>query len=294
MTFYCRLFYSVVLLIITLPLNGQLSKSFDNEKEWQLSYEFFYNFENEQVCANVMDSILLLTREPDKIILQLGIECYLKTNQEEKALQVLTELINLKYISPCDEEEYAEILGVTCEAQDSIQFPALKEELINILIVDQYYRGFGVINFLGAKGYDVHHDSLLEYSMMELDLLNQKRLKKVFSDYGFPDKKMVGDLGLMSVKMVLQHADNDVAFQKQYLPKLKELYENGQIVGQNYAYLLDRILVNEGKPQIYGTQIIPEEIKPQINYQPMEKPEEVNLRRMKLGMMPIERYLSGF
>ena len=130
--------------------------------------------------------------------------------------------------------------------------------------------------------------------MMELDSINRRRLKKIFTEYGFPDKDMVGDLGLMSVKMVLQHADNDVAFQKQYLPKIKELYENGHIIGQNYAYLQDRILVNEGKPQIYGTQVIPEEIKPHINYQPMEKPEEVNSRRMKLGMMSIERYLSQF
>jgi len=53
-------------------------------------------------------------------------------------------------------------------------------------------------------------------------------------------------------------------------------------------------LVNEGNPQIYGTQVIPEEIKPHINYQPMKKPEEVNLRRMKMGMMPFEMYLNSF
>ena len=135
MTFYFRLFFSLVLLIATLPLCGQLSKSFDNNEEWLLSYELFFNVEKEQACANVMDSILILNREPDKIILQLGIECYLKTNQEKKALQVLADLINSKYISPCDHEEYATILDVTCEAQDSIQFPVLQEELINNILI---------------------------------------------------------------------------------------------------------------------------------------------------------------
>ena len=273
---------------------GQLEKSFDNEEEWKLSFELFFNFENTQASVKVMDSILLLTKEPDKRILRIGIECYLKTNQEEKAKQVLTELVSSNYISFCDNEDYAKILDVTCEEQDSIQFPELKEELINMLIVDQYYRGFSTINILANQGYEVHHDSLLNYNMMELDFLNQKRLKRIFAEYGFPNEKMVGNLGLMSVKMVLQHADNDIAFQKQYLPKIKELYGKGLVVGQTYALLQDRILVNEGKPQIYGTQVIPEEIKPHINYQPMEKPEEVNFRRMKLGMMPIERYLSQF
>ena len=279
-------------MIAVFPMYGQLEKSFDNEEEWQLSYELFFNFENAQASAKVMDSILLLTREPDKIILRIGIECYLKTSQEEKAKQVLTELASSNYISFCDNEDYAKIFEVTCEKQDSIQFPELKEELVSILIVDQYYRGFSTINALASQGYEVHHDSLLEYNMMELDSINQRRLKKFFSKYGFPDEKMVGDLGLRSVWMVLQHSDNDVAFQKQYLPKIKELYEKGLLEGQAYTLLQDRILVNEGRPQIYGTQVIPEEIQPHINYQPMEKPKEVNLRRMKLGMMPMERYLN--
>lgn len=294
MTFYLRLFFYVVLLTATLPLYGQLSKSFDNEKEWQLSYELYFNFENAQASAKVMDSILLLTREPDKRILYLGIGCYLKTNQEKKAFQVLTELTNSNYISPCDHKEYVKMFDVTCEAKDSVQFPDLKEELINMLIIDQYYRGVGFINHLGSIGYEVHHDSLLEYSMGELDLQNQKRLKKMFLEYGFPNEKMVGQLGIIAVKMVLQHSDNDVAFQKQYLPEVKKMHEEGVLLGSDYAYLQDRVLINEEKPQIYGTQVIPEDIKPHINYQPMEKPEEVNLRRMKLGMMPIERYLSRF
>jgi len=68
--------------------------------------------------------------------------------------------------------------------------------------------------------------------------------------------------------------------------------DNGEIIPEQYGYLLDRILVNEGKPQVYGTQQVPDEIKPIINYKPMKKPEKVNERRMKLGMMPIEYYLK--
>ena len=83
-------------MIAVLPMYGQLEKSFDNEEEWQLSYEIFFNSENAQASAKVMDSILLLTREPDKIILRIGIECYLNTDQEEKAKKYISDKNDLK------------------------------------------------------------------------------------------------------------------------------------------------------------------------------------------------------
>jgi hypothetical protein len=50
----------------------------------------------------------------------------------------------------------------------------------------------------------------------------------------------------------------------------------------------DRILMFDGKPQIYGTQI-----KNGKLYK-LESPETVNERRKAMGMEPIEQYLKRY
>jgi len=50
----------------------------------------------------------------------------------------------------------------------------------------------------------------------------------------------------------------------------------------------DRMLMDEGKPQIYGSQI-----KNGKLYK-LENPETVNERRKEMGLEPIEDYLKYF
>ena len=55
----------------------------------------------------------------------------------------------------------------------------------------------------------------------------------------------------------------------------------GAIKPSNIAFLEDRILMMDGKPQIYGTQFqaVAEGMKVYL----MENPDEVNLRRSNVG-----------
>jgi hypothetical protein len=65
--------------------------------------------------------------------------------------------------------------------------------------------------------------------------------------------------------------------------------KRGEARGDDLAYLTDRVLVGEGKPQRYGTQtkIIDGEVKPD----PMEDEAHVDQRRAALRMMPMAKYL---
>ena len=60
--------------------------------------------------------------------------------------------------------------------------------------------------------------------------------------------------------------------------------------GQNYAYLIDRINLNEGKQQVYGTQVNMGEngttIKPCIDTLNLDK------RRLAVGLPSIKDYLK--
>ena len=88
---------------------------------------------------------------------------------------------------------------------------------------------------------------------------------------------------------MIQHADHDIDFQKQALELLKEATTKGEAEKKNEAYLTDRILVNSGRPQIFGTQFYTDD---QGNFgpRPIENIEELNKRREEVGLGKFSDY----
>lgn len=61
--------------------------------------------------------------------------------------------------------------------------------------------------------------------------------------------------------------------------------------GQSYAYLYDRIKMNSGEKQLYGTQF--SDVDPEngtVTLAETEDMDNLDHRRMGIGMMPIEMY----
>jgi len=61
----------------------------------------------------------------------------------------------------------------------------------------------------------------------------------------------------------------------------------------NYAYLTDRVAINSGQPEEYGTQVVYEgaglgKVVPKS----LRDPQNVNKRRAAIGMEPLENYLG--
>jgi hypothetical protein len=48
--------------------------------------------------------------------------------------------------------------------------------------------------------------------------------------------------------------DTDLEFQRKCLALMQEAFSVGEVRPRDYAYLTDRVLTHEGKPQMYGTQ----------------------------------------
>jgi hypothetical protein len=84
----------------------------------------------------------------------------------------------------------------------------------------------------------------------------------------------------------LQHTNKK--YRKKYFPQIEEAVKNGDLSKEQYALMKDRILMDEGKPQIYGSQIKGDKL-----YK-LENPETVNERRKEMGMGTIEDYLGNF
>jgi hypothetical protein len=89
-------------------------------------------------------------------------------------------------------------------------------------------------------------------------------------------------------------AVSDPAFQEKVLPLVEAAYRRGDLAGQDYALLLDRVQVDQGKPQVYGTQAkAPSEWtggEPVL--QPIEDEAHVDERRAEVGLPPLAEYLK--
>src|SRR3989338_5880370 len=77
-------------------------------------------------------------------------------------------------------------------------------------------------------------------------------LKNVVNTLGWPDKQKVGYEGEQSAWLIAQHA-SDIAFQERCLQYLQRLPQTRKRL-EYIAYLTDRILVQKGEQQLYGTQ----------------------------------------
>ena len=92
--------------------------------------------------------------------------------------------------------------------------------------------------------------------------------------------------------LVLQHADARPDVQEAYLLMMREAVEQGKARSYELAMLEDRVEVNHGRPQIYGSQIGWVDGKGFVK--PLVDEEHVNERRAAVGLEPLERYTERF
>lgn len=122
----------------------------------------------------------------------------------------------------------------------------------------------------------------------ETDKSNLRRLKHIINQNGFPTIGMVGVEGVHAAFLLIQHADTDPSFQKKMLKVVTRRLHAGEISGNAYALLTDRVLRAEGKPQRYGTQF--DEREGNLVPAPIADPSHVDQRRRALGLISLANY----
>ena len=106
---------------------------------------------------------------------------------------------------------------------------------------------------IALKNRDQKMRRLGKYNV-KVDRANTVQLKKIIKQYGWPTLSLVGKDGTEAAWLIVQHADFDVRFQEACLRLMKAQIPKKEISLHHIAYLTDRILVNRGKKQIFGTQ----------------------------------------
>lgn len=81
------------------------------------------------------------------------------------------------------------------------------------------------------------------------------RLERILDEHGWPAEADVGEEAATGAWLVAQHADRQLGLQRRALRLLERAVADGGASPRHLAFLRDRVLVNEGRSQIYGTQI---------------------------------------
>ena len=137
---------------------------------------------------------------------------------------------------------------------------------------------------------DKHPDDVqLMMRMIEGDAQNTMWLDEVIKQHGWPGKSLVGEAGARAVFLLAQHSPSPL-FQKRCMALLEAAVNENEADVKHLAYLTDRVLISDGKPQIYGTQGTGE--NGVIVPFPIEDEEHVDERRQLIGLEPIAEHFK--
>lgn len=115
---------------------------------------------------------------------------------------------------------------------------------------------------------------------------NAAILDGIIQEHGWPTSDLVGDDCAEAAWLIVQHAIGLPEFQRRCLELLKDAATSGSSPAWQPAYLLDRILTFEGKPQVYGTSFDWDE-EGLMSPRPIADPISVDERRAAVGLPPL-------
>lgn len=163
----------------------------------------------------------------------------------------------------------------------------LADELTKMAEVDQIaaYIPQGEYKKMTTEQWNAFKDSVFT--------THEKRLKQIFDKHGFVGFDLAGEEGSESFWLMVQHSDNNPEFQEEVLGKMKIEVGKENADPGNYGLLVDRVMLNKGGKQVYGTQVTYNMETGQAYAKSLEDSLNVNERRESIGLEPLEVYLNA-
>ena len=126
--------------------------------------------------------------------------------------------------------------------------------------------------------------------MEEIDRANLTAVSHILDTYGWPSG--LSDAANKAIFLVIDHSN--LKTMNKYIGLFREAVEKGYMSMNDLVTMEDRMLMNAGKPQKYGTQAcsLVEDGKTVIYIWPVEDPDKLDALRKAVGLMPIEDYLE--
>lgn len=218
-------------------------------------------------------------------------------NYALKKDSTLKALYDPQFLSLIDDPRWGKIEDEQIRKYEAKNQPirnkVFAKELFRMIIKDQGFMYAGNIErgkYMQNGGYFGTPAIFPILAMEEKNMKeNEMRLFELLDKYGWPTASEVTEYAAAGAALVINHTT--YAIRSKYFPMLEEAFKNGEAQPLRYAKMRDRLLVEEGKKQLYGTQIKFENLvrKPHS----IQDPENVDKRRAEIGLGPLKPYLKS-
>ena len=141
--------------------------------------------------------------------------------------------------------------------------------------------------------YGVDHNLVKEQNIIidKNHLINEKKVKEILDNYGWPSKEMIGERGNWTICNVIQHSDNEVRLR--YLPMMRQAVKDKKLEPRFLVRAEDRIATERGDSQIYGGQMKYYPETKSFNLWPVFDPANIDKRRTEIGLDSIAIFLKN-
>jgi hypothetical protein len=168
----------------------------------------------------------------------------------------------------------------------------LAAELIALANDDQKTRQ-GIGEFIGKFGRASSQADSATKAMELADAPRVAKLQAIIAKRGWPGRSLVGDDGAHAAWLILQHAPADV--QRRLFRTVSAAIRKGEGRLGDLALLEDRVLVNDGGAQKYGSSLrYATQGAGSQTLDPIMDEQCVDQRRAAMGLEPLADYLRRF
>jgi hypothetical protein len=126
-----------------------------------------------------------------------------------------------------------------------------------------------------------------------IDAESTELMRDLLREFDWIDSHRFGSRVASRAWILVQHADDHPDFQQLALDRMEPHLASGGVRPADYAHLWDRVAVNTGKPQRYGTQPTTT-CNPDgtLDLRAVEDPDRLDARRRTMGMGPAASELA--
>lgn len=125
----------------------------------------------------------------------------------------------------------------------------------------------------------------------DIDRLNSEHtdiIKEIIAEFGVIDSERFGEETARNASLIIQHSTHEL--RKKYI-SMQEKLPLQKIYKRGFAYMKDRVLVEENKPQLYGTQMKVLNKEGDLAFNPINDFSNIDNRRKEIGLEPFQEYL---
>lgn len=217
-------------------------------------------------------------------------------NHALKNDSTLKALYDPTYLSLIEDQRWEKIedsqLRKYEDKNGPIENKSFARELFRMIIKDQGFMYVGNIErekYMQNGGYFGTPAIYPILAMEEKNMIeNKEQLVKLLDVNGWPTASSVTEYAAAGAALIINHTTYEI--RSKYFPMLEKAFKQGEAQPLRYAKMRDRLLVEEGKEQLFGTQWKFENSK-RVPHT-IEEPEYVDKRRAEIGLGPLSVYLK--